>query len=171
MKNMTLSLGIDPGIANTGWSICERDRSGAFNVVTGGVIRTDKRSSESQRLHHIFKQITEVLVNNNPSLVVVENVYFNRNVSSALSTACVAGVCLLAGEMSNIATLSVSPQQAKSAVTGNGSASKERVAKGVRQLIGKDFENSHINDSVAIAIAGILRTRSTLRIPKTRKVH
>ena len=171
MKNRTLSLGIDPGIANTGWSLCERDRNGAFTVVTGGVIRTDKRSSESQRLHKIFQQIIEVLVNNDPSLLVVENVYFNKNVSSALSTAGVASICLLAGEISNIATLSISPQQAKSAVTGSGSASKERVAKGVKQLTGKDFENSHINDSVAIAIAGILRSRSiSLRIPKTRCV-
>lgn len=162
-------IGVDPGIANTGWSVVERYQAKSFYVVTGGVIRTSHHLSEGQRLHQIYEDLTSIIKKHSPDLLTVENVYFNNNKTSALSTAGVASVCLLIGELAGIQSLSISPQQAKSAVTGSGSASKKQVQQGVCRLTGREFKNHHIADSVAIAAAGLLRSRSpAVRLPKLR---
>ena len=150
-------LGVDPGIANTGWAIVGRTARGKLSVLDAGIITTPKTDSESQRALSIYREVSDLLASNMPNLVAVEQVFFNRNVSSAISTGGVVYICLLASEQIGIESLQVTPQQAKAGVTGTGTASKKDVAKMVHRLTGARLENQHTADAAAVAIAGLLQ--------------
>lgn len=156
---MDLCLGIDPGLANTGWSLVSRSEHGLFDVAASGCIHTDKMDTESERLHQIYQEISDLLVKYLPTTLIVENVYFNRNTISCLSTSAVAGVCMVAGEVAGVAVESVSPQQAKKAVTGRGKASKESVIASVAKLTGLKVKATHEADAIAIAITGLMQMK------------
>ena len=88
--------------------------------------------------------------------MAVEKVYFNRNVSSAISTGGVIYICLLIAEQIGIPSVQVTPQQAKAAI-GNPKASKDEVKRVIQRLTGLKTGNAHTADAAAIAIAGLLK--------------
>lgn len=153
-------LGIDPGLSNTGFAVVVRNARGAFSILESGCIATDKNESEANRAKQIYQQIRDVIHQHTPDLIAVERVYFNRNPSSCLSTAGISYVCLLAAELSCVPSVWISPQTAKAAATGFGSASKESVRKFIYKLTGETLTNSHQADAAAVAIAGLLKARS-----------
>lgn len=150
-------LGIDPGISNTGWAIVGRTARGKFSVLDAGVITTPKTEPEAKRLCKIYDQVFDMLVDESPNLLAVEKVFYNRNISSCISTAGVVYVCLLAAEQVGIASEQVTPQQAKAGVTGRGTASKSDVAHMVQKLTGARLENQHAADAAAVAVCGLLK--------------
>ena len=156
----TRCLGIDPGISNTGWAIVNRNGRGKFSVLDAGIIRTSSTDSEASRALGIYREISELLMSNFPNLLAVEKVFYNRNVSSAISTGGVVYICLLAAEQIGIESEQITPQQAKASATGNGKASKADVARMVHRLTGVRLENAHTADAAAIAIAGLLQGRT-----------
>ena len=87
----------------------------------------------------------------------MEQVFYNRNVSSAISTAGVVYVCLLAAEQVGIASDQITPQQAKASATERDRASKTDVARMVEKLTGARLENLHAVDAASIAIVGLLK--------------
>ena len=86
-RNSKRILGIDPGLANCGWSVVVRNRSGKYVLMDSGCIVTTSSTGESERLLYIYKQITELLHVHVPNCVAIERVFHNRNVSSSLTTA------------------------------------------------------------------------------------
>ena len=86
----------------------------------------------------------------------IESVFFNRNISSCISTASVIAIAELAAEQVSIPTLQIKPQLVKAAVTGTGNASKSAVKKMVNKLLGSNLRNGHEADAAAAAIAGLL---------------
>ena len=151
-----LSLGLDPGIGNTGWSLVRRTSTG-YRRTDSGVITTAAATSLGKRLDHHFVRLHEILKTYTPDLVSIESVFFNRNISSCISTASVIAIVELAAEQVSIPTLQIKPQAVKSAVTGTGNASKEAVKKMVNKLLGSDLRNGHEADAAAAAIAGLLK--------------
>ena len=152
----TRCLGIDPGLSNTGWAILGRT-AGKLSVLDAGIIQTSKNKTEGERILLIYREVCDLLTSNMPNLVAVEQVFYNRNVSSAISTAGVIYICLLAAEQIGIESLKVTPQLAKASATGRGTASKTEVARMVHRLTGARLENQHTADAAAIAICGLLR--------------
>lgn len=154
-------LGIDPGLANCGYAIIARKHATEhFNLLESGCIQTDRSATEAERLLKIYQDISELIHAHHPNLVAIEKVYFNRNVSSAITTGGVIGVCLLATEQLGIESLLLTPQQAKAAATGRGQASKETMKKVLTRLLSLDIRNHHEADAAALAIAGLLHLTS-----------
>lgn len=159
--NALRCLGIDPGLANTGWAVISRHRSGRFDSLASGVIRTASNACDAVRYASIYNAVNALIGEHTPDLLSIEKVYFNKNVSSCLSTASVIGVILLASELAGVASRQVHPQQVKAAVCGVGRASKAAVKPMVSKLLGVNISNAQVScDAAATAIAGLLQKSS-----------
>ncbi len=156
-KNAVRCLGIDPGLANTGWSVVSRKKSGGFQHLANGVIRTESSACDAVRYATIYNAVNALIAEHTPDLLSIESVYFNKNVSSCLSTASVIGVIRLAAELAELPSIQVTPQQVKAAVCGVGRASKAQVQKMVAKLLRVDIKNGHAADAAAVAMAGLLQ--------------
>lgn len=155
--NAVRCLGIDPGLANTGWAVINRKKSGGFQHLASGVIRTESDACDAVRYATIYNAVNALIAEHTPDVLSIESVYFNKNVSSCLSTASVIGVVLLSAELSQLPSIQVRPQSVKAAVIGVGRASKAQVQKMVSKLLGVDIENAHASDAAAVAMAGLLQ--------------
>lgn len=153
------AIGIDPGLANTGYAIVTRNPRGQFRILESGCITTDKKAPTSTRIATIYTQISDLLAIHAPDIMAVEEVFWNRNPSSCLSTAGISYICLLAAEQAKIVSLLVSPQKAKSFATGSGRASKEQVKRFIEKLTGEHLTHSHAADAAAVGIAGLMQLR------------
>ena len=150
-----LSLGLDPGIGNTGWALVRRTATG-YRLIDSGMITTCPSKSLGKRLDQHFTRLHEILKTDTPDLVTIEAVYFNRNISSCISTASVIAVAELAACQLAIPVVQVKPQAVKASVTGSGTASKAAVKKMVNKLLHSDIRTDHAADAAAAAIAGLL---------------
>ena len=117
-------LGIDPGVANTGYGIVAHDR-GRLVALDGGVIETAARTDAGARLAHIHARVSELLDAYRPEAVAVEDLYFGTNAHSAFAVGQARGVVILAAGQKAIRCSSYTPQQVKSAVCGSGRAGDE----------------------------------------------
>ena len=151
-------LGIDPGIGNTGWSVVKH-AAGKYQHVDSCVILTHAHAPIGKRLSTHYTLIRQLMTEHSPDLVSIESVYFNRNVSSCISTASVIAVVELAAHQAGVATLQIKPQTVKAAVTGNGSAGKKVVMTCVNRLLNTEISRDHEADASAAAIAGLLQIK------------
>ena len=151
-------LGIDPGISNTGWSVVKH-AAGKYQHVDSRVILTHAHAPIGKRLETHYKMIRQLLTEHSPDLVSIESVFFNRNISSCISTASVIAIVELAAQQGGVATLQIKPQTVKAAVTGNGSARKTDVMAFVNRLLNTEISRDHEADACAAAIAGLLQIK------------
>jgi crossover junction endodeoxyribonuclease RuvC len=146
-------LGIDPGTANTGFGVVER-RAGRLIALDGGVITTRPEAPMQIRLAHIHRRVSELLDRYLVTVLSMEDIYFGRNVNSAVAVGQARGVVLLAAGQRRLPCLSYTPQQIKYSVCGSGRAEKDQVARMVQMLLA--LENlprpDHAADALAIAI-------------------
>ena len=146
-------LGIDPGIANTGYGVVAR-RGGRLVALDGGVIETAARTAPERRLATIFAGIEALLDEHRPDAVALEELYFGANTSSALAVGQARGVVLLAAGRRGIACSGYTPQQVKGAVCGSGRAEKDQVIRMVQTLLALPAPPSpdHAADALAVAV-------------------
>lgn len=156
-KTNAVCLGMDPGLANCGWAVIRRKKSGGFQHVASGVIHTESSACEAVRYATIYNAVNDVIHAHAPDMLSIERVYFNKNVSSCLSTSSVIGVLLLAAELAELPSIQVTPQQVKAATGLGGRASKAQVSKMISKVLGVDIQNGHATDAAAAAIAGLLQ--------------
>lgn len=147
-------LGIDPGLANTGWGIIEVNLS-RYKYIAHGCITTKSSDSNGIRLNQIFNALNEVIEKYKPSACGIETLYFAKNKTSAISVAQARGVVLVLLERHKIRVGELTPNQIKQAVSASGFASKDTVSKMVCFLLGlsKPVEPDHASDALASAIA------------------
>src|SRR3989338_2017685 len=127
-------LGIDRGTATVGYGLIKvRGNKPVF--LTAGVIATSKNETDGKRLKTIFKEIKKLIKKYKPDVLVLEKIYFSKNVKTAISVAQSRGVAMLAGTMENLEILECSPQDVKLAVTGYGRAEKKQVQHMVKVLL------------------------------------
>ena len=140
-------LGIDPGIANTGWAILDLATEKLIDI---GLIQTQPKKDISDRL----SVITNELINKIQlvDIVAVEKVFFHRNAPSTLSTAYVIGNILYQAKQYEKQIYEIRPQGAKMSLGLKGNASKNEVGKAISNRFGKAF-NRHAADAIAIALA------------------
>ena len=148
-------LGIDPGLANCGWSVVHRLQS-KYHLITSGCLHTPKTKTLGSRLASIYAGMCQLLTEHDPDRVCIEAVFFNKNVSSCISTASVIAVVELAAVHAEIPTLQVKPQTVKAATGMGGKASKADVKRMVNRLLSADIRNAHEADAAGAAIAGLL---------------
>lgn len=146
-------LGIDPGLANTGWGIVERSGS-RYNCLAYGCVTTRAAEPLASRLAAIHDEIRRVIARYKPAECAVESVFFGTNAKSAFATGQARGVALLATADSGAALAEYSPVQIKSVVVGSGTADKNQVTYMVRTLLSLDHDPrpDHAADALAVAI-------------------
>ena len=146
-------MGIDPGLANTGFGIV-RVAGSSMSAVDGGVIETQSGLSPETRLGRIHAAIAELMDWHEPVSVGLEDLYFGKNVKSALAVGQARGVAMLAAAERGLACFDYTPQAVKMAVCGSGSAAKGQVQQMVGTLLGLPAPpaSDHAADALAVAI-------------------
>ena len=156
-------IGIDPGAANTGFGVVRT--SGSHMVaLDGGVIETTPSLPVEGRLARVYSSLCELLDWHEPKAMALEDLFFGRNVGSALSVGQARGVALLAASQRDVPCFDYTPQAVKKAVCGSGSADKGQVQRMVASLLGlpEPPTPDHAADAFAVAIchAGGMAARS-----------
>jgi crossover junction endodeoxyribonuclease RuvC len=146
-------LGIDPGLANTGFGLVDFC-DGRYRMVSYGCITTKADQPHGERLLTIYSRLCAVIDEFQPDEAGMETLYFARNVTSALSVAEARGVVTLCLSQHNIKLGEYQPNQIKQAVTGTASADKELVEHYVKLLLGLKTEPKP--DHAADALAGAI---------------
>jgi crossover junction endodeoxyribonuclease RuvC len=149
-------LGIDPGLASTGYGVVAR-RSGRLIAVDGGVIETRAQLALERRLTLLHSRLSDLLSEHSCDAVALEALYFGNNAQSAFAVGQARGVCMLAAGQAALPCASYTPQQIKAAVCGHGRAGKEQVARMVQALLGLPSApaSDHAADALAAAICHI----------------
>ena len=146
-------LGIDPGLANTGWGIVE-ERGGEVRCRAYGCIQTSAGTDLAARLRHIADEVTAVVERYHPTEAAVEDIYFGANTRSAIPTAHARGAAMVACSLCGVEVGEYTPMQIKQAVVGTGTADKQQVTYMVRRLLKLDHDPKpdHAADALACAI-------------------
>jgi crossover junction endodeoxyribonuclease RuvC len=146
-------LGIDPGLANTGYGVVRR-RSGRLAALDGGVVQTASDLAPERRLAMIHREVDELLLRYEPDAVALEQLYFGQNVRTAFAVGQARGVVMLAAGQRGISCHDYTPQQVKGAVCGSGRADKEQVTRMVQALLSlpEPPRPDHAADALAVAI-------------------
>ncbi len=146
-------LGIDPGLANTGYGVVAR-RDGRMVALDGGVIETVSGLAPERRLAEIHAAVAGLIDEHSPDAVALEDLFFGQNARSAFAVGQARGVVMLAAGQRGVACAGYTPQQVKGAVCGNGHAPKEQVARMVQALLslGEQPRPDHAADALAVAL-------------------
>ena len=156
---MIAIIGIDPGLAATGVGIV---RGNGFKIegYSFGSINTSKNNSLPNRLDHIFSKLLQILKDENPDLMVVEDVFsLAKYPKSGIALGQVAGVIMLAGYRAGVSSIEIPVREAKQVLTGNGNASKMQLEESVRHRLNHKtpIRPYHASDAVGLALIGFYR--------------
>ena len=152
-------IGIDPGLADTGIGII-RGSGLKVNGYAYGSISTSKDEPIACRLEQIYMKICQVLADEKPDLMVIEDVFsLEKYPKSGIVLGKVCGVILLAGTQSGVPLVEVPVRQAKQILTGNGKASKQQLERAVRSTLctSTPIRPFHASDALGLALIGLFR--------------
>jgi crossover junction endodeoxyribonuclease RuvC len=151
-----LVVGIDPGIATTGYGFV-REKDDGLTVVDYGAILTSPSDSQEKRLQIIHEKIKELLLLHKPDSGAVEKLFFQKNVTTAIGVGQARGVILLALSECGIPLGEYSPREIKQAITGYGGAQKMQMQQMVKAILGlQDIPRpDDAADALSIAICHI----------------
>jgi crossover junction endodeoxyribonuclease RuvC len=150
---MRIVMGIDPGIANTGFGVV-RVAGSRMTAIDGGTVEIGDDMPAEQRLRKIHDSICELIAWHEPESVALESIYFGKNVRSAIGVGQARGAIMLAAAARDIPCFDYTPQAVKLAVCGSGSAAKEQVKHMVSRLLQLPIEppSDHAADALAVAV-------------------
>jgi crossover junction endodeoxyribonuclease RuvC len=153
VKVPVVILGIDPGLANTGWGVVESDGP-RFRCIAYGCIRSQSSHDTARRCKTVSDGLADVIARYAPSEAALENIYFNRNVATAMATGQARGAALVAVADADLVVGEYGPGEIKLAVVGSGSADKDQVTFMVRTILALDHDPKpdHAADALAAAI-------------------
>jgi crossover junction endodeoxyribonuclease RuvC len=152
-----ITLGIDPGIATTGFGIIQEGLDGRLTSLNFGVIQTTPDLTQAERLVQLYNRIKELILLHQPDMGAVEELFFERNVRTAISVGQARGVALLAMAELKLQIGEYTPLEVKQAVVGYGKADKRQVQQMVKIILGLDVipHPDDAADALAIAICHI----------------
>jgi crossover junction endodeoxyribonuclease RuvC len=127
-------LGVDPGIADTGYGVIKED-GGKISCLTYGSIKTNPKDDLVTRLEQLNLELDKIIKKYKPELASVEELFFSKNVKTALIVGQARGVILLTLKQNNLPIFEFKPSQVKQAVTCYGAANKSQVQKMVQMLL------------------------------------
>ena len=158
-------MGIDPGLSSTGYGVVEKKGDQLRSLGYGG-INTSSRSSLSSRIDKIYGEVKELIEDYRPHILVLEELFFNTNVRSAMAVGQARGGILLAAAHAGVEVEEYTPLQVKQSLVGHGRADKKQVEYMVRALLSlqEEIGSSHASDALAIAICHAHRERMRTRL-------
>lgn len=148
MVKVTRILGFDPGYGRLGYGVIEGKKALAYGVIT-----TEKDVAMGERLAEIAADVRTLLAKHRPDIVVIEELFFSKSVTTALKVAEVRGALLLLAAEHGATVVEVKPNEVKLALTGYGRADKRQMQDMVRTVFGL-VQSPKIDDAAdALAIA------------------
>lgn len=156
-----ITLGIDPGTATVGYGLVRELSDGSLQAIEHGVITTPPRIPMHERLKQIYDGITDLAATFQPDRAGVEELFFARNVTTAITVAQGRGVILLALTNAEIPIFEYKPNVVKQSISGYGGANKSQMQEMVRMLLGLDKipKPDDAADALAVAITDIHSAR------------
>lgn len=181
-------LGIDPGTGRTGWGVIlnnpEEDLGSRISYIAHGCVVTEQVNTMPDRLRFLHNSINDIISRHEPDCLIIENIFFGRNVKTAVAVSQARGVILLSASIYNLPTYDYTPSTVKLSLVGSGKAEKKQVQETVRKLLNrpdrpelelafngkkssKDFDDSA--DALAIAIHHVFKITDTAGEPVKKK--
>jgi crossover junction endodeoxyribonuclease RuvC len=155
-------LGIDPGLSRCGYGVV-RQYGSDLTAMAGGVVTTDPELRLQERLRVLFTELRGLVTETRPDAVVVERVFFQTNVRTAMATGQAGGVALLVAAEAGCEVAQYSANEVKQAVVGFGGATKDQVQRMVAALLKLDKPPSPPDVADALALAVCHLTAQPLR--------
>ncbi|HOA21419.1 MAG TPA: crossover junction endodeoxyribonuclease RuvC [Anaerolineaceae bacterium] len=152
-----LVLGIDPGIAITGYGLIYVDQAGNSQLIAFGVIDSTAVRTTSSRLSFLYDQLHEILRKYQPTHAAVEKIFFQKNLKTVSAVSEARGVITLCLAQAQLEVAEYTPNEVKLAVTSYGNADKNQVQEMVRVLLGMDAipKPDDAADALAVALCHI----------------
>ncbi len=162
-QNNSIVLGIDPGLATTGWGVLEKTPKG-ITLIGFGVMLTPSKTTLSSRLLQIKNRLAEIIQAHQPHVLAIEELFFTKFAVSIAATAQARGAILLAAAEHALPVVEYNPRSVKMAMTGFGSASKFQMQSMVqRQFNLKEMPKpDDAADALAIALCHLQTRRELL---------
>ena len=149
---MTVILGIDPGLQNTGWGVIIA-QGNALSFVACGVIKSEAKADMSARLMQLHDGLQSVVDEFAPDAAAVEEVFINKNARSSLKLGQARGIALLVPSLAGVEVAEYSALAVKQSVVGYGRADKNQIAHMVKMLLPKATpKTADAADALAVAI-------------------
>jgi crossover junction endodeoxyribonuclease RuvC len=156
-----ISLGIDPGTATVGYGLVKEHNDGSLQAIAHGVISTPPALPMWDRLKLIYDGISTLITRYQPDRAGVEELFFAKNVTTAITVAQGRGVILLALTNARLPIAEYKPNNVKQSIAGYGGAPKPQMQEMVRMLLGLDDipRPDDAADALAVAITDIHSAR------------
>ncbi|MFO7166582.1 MAG: crossover junction endodeoxyribonuclease RuvC [Chloroflexota bacterium] len=147
------TIGIDPGTARMGWGIVD-ESAGTLSLVTCGVLVTPAGMPQAERLMRLYDELRQLLREFKPDAAAIEELFFGKNVNTAITVGQARGVALLALGQAGLPIQEYKPTEVKQAVAGYGGADKRQMQEMVKITLNLDKipKPDDAADAVAIAI-------------------
>jgi crossover junction endodeoxyribonuclease RuvC len=144
-------IGIDPGTARLGFGII--DAGDGYAAVDYGTIETSAKVAMAQRLLELYEALTHLITTHSPESMAIEQLFFSRNVTTAITVGQARGVALLAAAQAGIPVTEYTPAEVKQAISGYGNADKQQVQFMVQLLLELDTVPYPDDAADALAVA------------------
>lgn len=154
-------LGIDPGLEKTGFAVLEMEAAKP-KLLDYGCIRTDKKNPFSHRLATLAQDLKQILRQWKPSAASLEQIFFSKNVKTALRVSHARGVILEILEEQGVAVFELNPSHIKISMTGDGRADKLQMRKMLEYTLGIHVKNDDTADAIACGICFLTTHRFAL---------
>ena len=145
-------IGIDPGLVQTGYGIINVSNN-QTSLIDYGIIKPPPKDPLANRLLTIFNDVCEIISSYNPQIFAIEEVFFGKNVKSAMRLGQARGASMVAAASKGISIYEYSARKVKQSVTGNGNAHKTQVQFMVKAKLKMDHNPEPIDAADALAIA------------------
>lgn len=154
-------LGVDPGFGRTGFGVIEKV-NGDWELVDYGCIETSPKNSFVERLEDLHDELKKIIKKHQPTHAAVEELFFAKNVTTAIKVGQARGVILLTLRQARIPVYEFTPLQVKQSLTGYGRAEKGQIQKMVKILL--QVKKTITSDDAADALAVALSCASSLKM-------
>ncbi|KPJ54779.1 hypothetical protein AMJ47_03470 [Parcubacteria bacterium DG_72] len=161
-------LGIDPGTATTGFGVIKKSKRG-LRVLDYGCIETLPGLETADRLKILNNELNKLIKKYQPKIMAVENLFFFKNLKTAMPVSQAKGVILLTASKKRIPVVEFTPLQVKMAITGYGKAEKKQVQRMIQTMLcleekpkDKAKRKDDATDALGIALCYVLKSKIKL---------
>lgn len=156
-----LIMGLDPGTATVGYAFVAEDENGDPVAQDYGVIITKPSMPMPNRLQIIYREVTRLIAEHKPDAAGVEEMFFGKNVTAAITVAQGRGVALMAMADANLKIYEYKPAEIKQTIAGSGNAPKQQMQEMVKTLLNLETipKPDDAADALAIAITTLQASR------------
>ncbi len=146
-------LGVDPGLAETGWTILQKN-SNQIELINCGCVKTSPKLPIHKRLNDLYSTLEKIIKKYKPDEIAIEKQYLYQKSRTVLHTSEARGIILLLASQKNIEIYEYNPKEVKIAVTGYGSADKNQVRFMVKKILRTENipKPDDISDAIAVGI-------------------